>query len=474
MNQDPTARSGRRGFLKSIGGAAAGGLLAPWGLNLATLTDAVAAEGDDYKALVCLFLDGGNDASNTVVGYDPAQHGRYAAIRGTGSTPIAITRDALAGTVLTPRMAGADGLQFALHPQMRGMAQLFNQGHAAVLFNVGPLIVPLTRQQALSGDPRISVPPKLFSHNDQRSTAQSSSPEGATSGYGGGMGDVFLASNGTPLLSSISVASGNAVFLSGNEVAPYQMTEGGAVPISPAVIERGPAPSALAQLLQARRSHVLEDAYAQVLRFSMATEAVVSSALGDYRPQGASRLSNQLRLVVQVAAARAALGMRRQVFYVRHGPYDTHGGQTAQHARLMGELSGAVADFHGASTAAGLADKLTLFTASEFGRTLVSNGDGTDHGWGGHHFIVGGAVKGASFYGQPPPLSVGNSSAPEDQWHVGQGRLLPSTSVAQYMATLAAWFGVPASRLAEVVPDLGNFGAAAGRPDYPIDLGFMR
>lgn len=243
-----------------------------------------------------------------------------------------------------------------------------------------------------------------------------------------------------------------------------------------------PLPVALAEqcvevrLLLARRSHPLEDAYAQVLRFSMATQAVVSSALGNYEPQaGASYLSNQLRLVVRVAAARAALGMRRQVFYVRHSNYDnTHGGQNAMHGQLLGELSGAVSDFHAAATAAGLIDKLTLFTTSDFGRTLTSNGDGTDHGWGCHHFVVGGAVNGGQFYGKAPPISIGNTSLADDQWHVGQGRLLPSTSVAQLMATLALGFGVGADRLHEVIPDVGNFGAAAGRPDYPVDLGMWR
>ena len=450
-------------------------MLAPWGLNLAAMTNAAAADGDDYKALVCLFLQGGNDPYNTVVSYDTASHRRYTAIRGTGSTPIAIARSALSSSVLIPQVPASEGRQFALHPQLSGMANLFNQRQAAVLFNVGPLVMPLTRQQYQSGDPRFVRPAKLFSHNDQQSIFQSALPEGATEGYGGSMGDLYYATNATPLMTSVSVVSGNPVFLSGEQVSPYQMTERGAVPISPAVIEQAPASIALTELLQDRRTHVLEDAYAQVLRFSIATNAVVSSALGNYQPQdGASYLSNQLRLVVRVAAARAALGMRRQVFYVRHSNYDTHGGQTAQHAQLLGELSGAVTDFHAAASAAGLADKMTLFTASDFGRTLASNGDGTDHGWGSHHFIVGGAVNGGSFYGRAPPVSVGNSSAPEDQWHVGQGRLLPSTSVAQYMATLAAWFGVPANRLADVVPDLGNFGASAGRPEYPIDLGFMR
>ena len=470
----------RREFLR----ASAASALTPWGLKLgalATLAAAQAAQAadsantDDYKALVCVFLEGGNDQDNTVVPYDAASYARYAAIRGTGTTPIALARSSMESTVLSPSAALPGARQYALHSNLRGLAELFNRGRAATLLNVGPLIVPLTRQQYRSGDKRYPVPPKLFSHNDQQSTFKSGRPEGRTTGYGGAMGDVFHTANATPLLTSIALGGGNTVFLAGDDVAPYKMTNAGAVPVSPAVVERGPLANTLASLIQSRRSHVLEDAYNQVMRFSIATQSIVSSALGSYRPtSGASTLSNALRMVVQVASVRAALGTRRQVFYVGLGPFDTHGGQLDIHARVLGELSAALVDFDVAATAAGLADKLTLFTASEFGRTLSSNGDGTDHGWGSHHFILGGAVNGGRFYGTAPPVSVGNTDHADDQWHVGQGRLLPSTSVAQYMATLALWFGVPMQRLPEVVADITNFGAFAGRADYPVDLGFMR
>jgi uncharacterized protein (DUF1501 family) len=460
----------RRRFMGAAGATA----LAPWGLNLTSWTDAVAAEADDYKALVCLFLDGGNDQDNTVVPYDPLSYDRYASIRGPGG-PLTLMRSELAGTVLTPAQALRDGRQYALHPNMTGMASLFAQGQMAVLLNVGPLVVPLTRVQYDAGTSRFAQPPKLFSHSDQKSVFQSGAPDGAGIGYGGQIADQYRDINGTPLVTAVTVASDAHPFLVGERVTPYQMTDFGSVPIDPAVSERGPAPRMLATLMQARSHHALEDAYAQVVRFSIATNEAVSAALGPYQPpNGVTQLTRSLLLVTRVAAARHALGMKRQVFFVRHTGYDTHGSQSGLHPRLLRELSESVNAFQTAVTAAGLADRITLFTASDFGRTLSTNGDGTDHGWGGHHFIVGGAVKGGSFYGQPPPISVGNSSAPEDQWHVGQGRLLPSTSVAQYMATLATWFGVPAHRLAEVVPDLGNFGAAAGRSDYPIDLGFMR
>jgi uncharacterized protein (DUF1501 family) len=139
----------------------------------------------------------------------------------------------------------------------------------------------------------------------------------------------------------------------------------------------------------------------------------------------------------------------------------------------MQRVSEAMTAFYNATVELGVADKVTAFTASDFGRTLSSNGDGSDHGWGSHHLVVGGAVKGKAFYGSPPPVSVGNTAAAEDQWHVGQGRLLPSTSVDQYAATLAKWFGVADSEMAEVLSNITHFGTAAGRPDYPVDLGFL-
>jgi uncharacterized protein (DUF1501 family) len=155
------------------------------------------------------------------------------------------------------------------------------------------------------------------------------------------------------------------------------------------------------------------------------------------------------------------------------GGFDLHDNLIAQQPVLMGRVSEAMSAFYQATVEMGLGQNVTSFTASDFGRTLTSNGDGSDHGWGGHHIVVGGAVKGSTFYGAPPPVSVGNTDAPQDQWHVGQGRLLPSTSVDQYAATLARWFGVGAPDMNAILPNLRQFGPAAGRADYPVDLGFM-
>ncbi|WCM93071.1 DUF1501 domain-containing protein [Acidovorax sp. NCPPB 2350] len=476
---DP-ARHTRRAFLRRSAQLAATGTALPFALNLAALGEAAAFEASDYKALVCVFLFGGCDYANTVVAYDSTRYAQYATIRGGGADGaaggIALGRAALGGTLLQPSAPLAGGLQYALHPAMTGMAGLFNSGRAAVQLNVGPLMVPLTRAQYASADRRnYPLPPKLFSHNDQQSVWQSQGAEGSTVGWGGNLGDLALSSNATSLFTCIS-ASGNAVFLSGDQALQYQISPSGAVPINGVknnVYGSSAVRGLLGELVQAASSHALESEYARVTQRSIGAEGQISGALASTSlstafPTGNS-LADQLKVVARLIAARGALGTRRQVFFVSLGGFDLHDNLIATQAVLLDRVSSAMAAFHAATVELGVADKVTAFTASDFGRTLTSNGDGSDHGWGSHHFVVGGAVRGAAFYGTPPPISVGNGSGSEDQWHVGQGRLLPGTSVDQYAATLARWFGVANTELTGVLPRIGNFGGSA----YPIDLGFM-
>jgi uncharacterized protein (DUF1501 family) len=238
---------------------------------------------------------------------------------------------------------------------------------------------------------------------------------------------------------------------------------------------------AMSELVQQPCSHVLENEYNRVMRRAISAGSHITSALAPFPASSApfnafpssNSLADQLKMVARLIAARSTLGLKRQVFLVSLGGFDFHDNMIAQQATQLGLVSEAMTAFYNATAALGVANQVTAFTASDFGRTLTFNGDGSDHGWGSHHLVVGGAVKGQAFYGTPPPVSVGNTSAAEDQWHVGQGRLLPSTSVAQYAATLAKWFGVADGELASILPDLRNFGAAAGRPDYPANLGFM-
>jgi uncharacterized protein (DUF1501 family) len=222
---------------------------------------------------------------------------------------------------------------------------------------------------------------------------------------------------------------------------------------------------------------VLENEYNRVTRRSIEAEAQLSTALAGVTlatafPSG-NPLADQLKIVARLIGGRTTLGNKRQVFIVSLGGFDLHDNLVSTQPVLARRVSEAMAAFYSATVELGVAAQVTTFTASDFGRTLTSNGDGTDHGWGGHHLVLGGAVRGRAFYGVPPPVSVGNTAAPDDQWHIGQGRLIPSTSVDQYAATLARWFGVADGELAGILPNLSHFGAAAGFPNYPTDLGFL-
>jgi uncharacterized protein (DUF1501 family) len=483
----------RRAFLRRSTQLALTGAALPTAINLAAMGEAAAFNATNYKALVCIFLNGGNDHWNTVVPYDNTNYDLYSAIRGGGAGRtaggIALAQSALASTVLAPSSSFADGRQFALHPSMTGLANLFNAGQAAVQLNVGPLVVPVTKTQYLGANRALyPLPPKLFSHNDQQSIWQSSSPEGSTIGWGGNIGDLALASNGGNSLFTCISVTGNAVFLSGDQALAYQVSPNGAVKIdcvSNNVYGSSAVKTAMRDLIQQARSDALEDSYNRVTQRSIAAESSINGGIGSGPATGSgpefasfaslpnnNTLAAQLKMVARLIAAKTSLSTKRQVFFVSVGGFDLHDNLIANHIVNMQRLSDAMTAFYQTTVNLGVASSVTAFTASDFGRTLTSNGDGSDHGWGGHHFIVGGAVKGKAFYGTPPPVSVGSGAAAEDQWHVGQGRLLPSTSVDQYAATLASWFGVEATELNGILPNLRNFGAPSA-VDYPINMGFL-
>ena len=322
--------------------------------------------------------------------------------------------------------------------------------------NVGPLIRPTTLAQYQARS--VPLPPKLFSHNDQRSVWQSDLPEGASSGWGGRIGDLMLAGNSGSVFTCVSV-TGNAVYLSGRSAVQYQIGPDGAVAIA-GITRRlngsATAQQALRSLITAGRSHLFADEIARITRRSIDAEAQVGAALASLPElqtefDANSALASQLKMVARMVAARSAFAAARQVFMVSLGGFDLHDFLPDKHPGLLGQVGNALKSFHDASVELGVADRVTAFTASDFGRTLSINGDGSDHGWGSHHFVVGGAVKGRQFYGTAPAVSV---NGPDD---VGQGRLLPTTSVDQFAATLATWFGVSATELATVVPNIGNF-----------------
>ena len=464
----------RRAFMRRSSQLAGAGVASSYALGLAGAGEAAAfSAAGGYKALVCVFLYGGNDHGNTFIPYDAANYARYAEIRGGQGDQgggIALSRSSLANTVLnTPNdQTLTDDIQYALAPSMPRLKARFDQGAMAPLLNVGPLIVPLTRAQYDSdNNSQFPRPAKLFSHNDQQSTWQSSQPEGSTTGWGGRMGDLAQSSNTNSMFTLIN-ATNNAVFMTGETAAPYKVSNNGATLFRG--LDRGrvyrsqSASSALDSLLRASNGNVFEADYSMTNARSIEYGGFVSDALDNTTVTtdfgSGNNLAAQLSVVARLIAARNRLGVTRQVFMVGMGGFDNHDGLIGQHEGLLSTVDFALDAFYQATLDLGVADQVTTFTASDFGRTFASNGDGSDHGWGSHHMILGGGVHGGRFYGTAPQVSV------ESDDQVGQGRLLPAVSVDEYSSTLAQWFGVSASELPSIAPNIGRFASP--------DLGFMQ
>ncbi len=487
----------RRVFLRRAVHLSATGIALPTALSLAAMGEAAAFSATDYKALVCVFLNGANDHYNTVVAYDNDSYNAYQAIRGGGVTDqsgggIAIARSSLSSTLLEPTVALPGGKQFALNPTMTGLAGLFNSGKAAVQLNVGPLLEPTNKAQFINPAFAKRLPTNLFSHNDQQSIWQSFGAEGTTVGWGGNLGDLALGSNGSSSLFTCVSATGNTVFLAGDQSNTYQINSAGAIKVTAPPASAGrfntEVPTALNRLLALNRSNLMERDYSAAAARSILAETTISGALSQgqatttdsaYAPfapvLAGNGLAGQMRIVARMIAARQALGVKRQVFFVSVGGFDHHDNLMANHPGLIKQVSDAMTAFYQTTVNLGIDSNVTTFTASDFGRTLSSNGDGSDHGWGSHHFIVGGAVKGKSFYGNAPPVGAGatNSTSASDQWQVGQGRLLPTTSVDQMAATLGGWFGVDNAELGTVFPNLNNFGTSQDGINYPKNMGYF-
>ena len=507
----------RRQFLRHARAMASllGPTAAPLALNLAAIGAASAQAAPDYKAVVCLFLFGGNDALNMVLPTDNASWTNYSAVRNqapdsiallapgtTTNTGAAAGSPARLGGVLPIVPTNAQGRTFALHPVMGSLQQLFNADkRLAIVPNIGPLVMPTTKAQyALSSHPK---PANLFSHNDQQNTWQALAPEGATRGWGGRMGDLLASMNARPVFTSIS-AAGNAVWLAGDQVQQYQVSGSGAIRMGSDGNGRIYGSTDVAAAMQrivsgTRGTHVFERDLAAVHKRAVDAEVALRSALklasdplfctapgsGNYNANNDPKLqydnpltggktfnslAQQLQIVARMIDASNAAGVqaRRQVFFVSMGGFYTHDTQNRNHADLMARLAHALAYFDSTLGAMGARGNVTTFTASDFGRTFTSNGDGTDHGWGAHHFVLGGAVRGGDLYGAFPVLGAKNTnnnnfdSSPDQ---LGNGALLPTTSVEQLGATLGRWFGLSDGQLLDIFPNLANFSQR--------NLGFM-
>jgi uncharacterized protein (DUF1501 family) len=481
----------RREFLRKSICAALGGVGLYSALGNLRLIGAAAAAAQrpsgfsDYKALVCIYLYGGNDSFNTVVPMSGQEQADYLLSRGD----LALTTGLNA---LTPA-AGGGPANYGLHPSMPELSALFNSGHAAIVANVGSLLYPITQAEYQDGN--VPTPAQLFSHDDQTNQWQTSRPDDSSAnGWGGRIADLLYSSNAGSIPMSVTL-SGDNRFQRGAIVSQYAVdawgasaAAGGGDPFGVTTMSYlgdGPESWVLpwedqnrfennqaaynALIASGTQTNVLERAYADSATRAITNSATINNALNGVTlttPFPDTDLGNQLAAVAMMIKVRAALGMSRQVFFVATGGYDTHGTQLADQSSNLGEFSQALAAFYNATVELGVADGVTAFTASDFGRSLAVNGDGTDHGWGGHHFVVGGGVVGKRFYGAMPSLAQYNddnpSSNPDD---TGYGQIIPKTAVDQYAATLASWFGVDGGGISDIFPNLGRFPSS--------NLGFM-
>ncbi len=434
----------RRSFIKYASLAAAGNAA---GLRPFGLLNSLAQSATDYKALVCIFLYGGNDANNTLVQFDASGYANYAKARG----PLAIPQAQLL-------QLGGAGSNFALNPNLPDIQTLFNNKNAALVTNVGTLMEPTTRAQYLAG---ATVPTNLFSHTDQQLEWQNAAQSGVTpTGWAGRIADAmspqYNAGGKVPMITSVA---GDTLFCNGQTSTPVSVSPGnlGGAACSEGMAECA-AQQATAQallsfssgvsLVQADNAITL-NAYAYAKTLSDAAQSV--SPLKTLFP--ANGLGAQLKQVAQIIQIRAALGVSRQIFFAGIGNFDTHSDQLNLQGQLLAGISPAIAAFYAATQELGVQNNVTQFTMSDFSRTFQPNSNtGTDHAWGSHHMVVGGAVKGGQMYGTFPNLTL---NGPDDSG--ANGRWVPSTASVQYAATLASWFGVSSTQMASIFPNIGAF-----------------
>ena len=449
--QDMESISRRRFFGEASCAAIGGGSVLGSILNLklaGTLAAEEAAGDDDYKALVCVFLQGGQDSYNMLVPRGDAEYSEYAGTRRN----LALAKESL----LPIETDTGDGRSFGLHPSLAGLKGMFDADELAFATNIGTLAEPTTKQ-SFAGGMGSKLPAGLFSHADQERQWHTAMPDrSALRGWVGRMQDLLYSMNGNNTFASSISLSGISLMQTGKTVLPYSIGANGSKGLEDwgrYTWRQGTA--GVTNQLELEYTNLLQKAYLDRKRSALELDEIFSSALETAATPapslGAGSLAAQLGMVYRTIAARQELGVRRQTFFVLVGGWDHHTELLVPHAKMLQNLGDVLAKFNTSLKDLGVSDSVTTFTASDFGRSLTSNGEGSDHGWGGNQMVFGGAVKGGKLYGTYPELYVDN---PLD---VGRGRLIPTTAVDVCLAELACWFGVSRSQLPLVLPNLDRF-----------------
>jgi len=456
--------------------------------DLRLVNSAMAAQGpvSGYKALVCLFLNGGNDSNNWIVPTDNTTYDEYAGVRGSLLT---LPKTSLHSLNIGGSPYEKGGHTFGVHPSSQRLQTLFGEGKLAAVLNIGTLVRPTSRTQYLA-NPSFYRPPQLFSHSDQVTQWQTSIPDQApTTGWGGRVADVIngVANPAGNISMSVSLNGANT-FEVGNTVAQYHVSTTGAVTLSGNLMtQNGARVRVMREILGLSHSNLQRDAYADVLDRAVYTGDLLNTAIGDTVEPGwtwstpfpNTGIGNQMKMIARLIQARGPtkFNMSRQIFFCSIGGFDTHTAQalivsgagagtndptntTGAHYSLLNQVSEAMFAFQRAMEQLGTSNDVTTFTASDFNRTFPNNSQGSDHGWGAHHFVMGGAVDGGKVTGDFPTFAI---NGPDD---TGTGRWIPTLAVDQHSATLAKWFGVDSSMMSTIFPNLSRFGSP--------DLGFMK
>lgn len=420
----------------------------------------------NYKALVCILLSGGNDSFNMLVPRSSTAYDEYSTVRSNLALPLGSLHS-------LANFTDSNGKQFGVHAQMPEIAQLFNDKKLSFLSNIGTLVQPTSIAEYKRGN--VDVPLGLFSHADQIQQWQTSIPqERSARGWGGKMADIMNSANNNPNLSmSISLAGTN-VFQQGNNTFEFAINNFGNGSIGVELFDRTDAlnlilKAGVKSLLDQDYQDIFKKTYAQKITNSQNTHESFSTAIESVAPFTTqfsnSRLSQDLQMVAKNIAASDTLGMSKQTFFIDVPGWDHHDELLNNQGRMLGEVSKALSEFQRTMEELGVADKVTTFTISDFARTLTSNGNGTDHAWGGNVMVMGGAVNGGEIYGTYPDLGIGSAL------DIGGAALLPTLSTDEYFAELALWFGVAPSDLQTLLPNIGRF-YSPGSGSAPI--GFMK